>query len=75
MMKSRSGSLTGIQMSSQILRPFVFFINYLSVRHGKIGDRDRDCMMTCFRIVLEDITSNGMLLLKYPIFCNKIIDD
>lgn len=69
MMKSRSGSLSGIQMSSEILRPFIFFINYLSVRHGKIGDRDRDCMMTCFRIVLEDITSNDV----HQNFCSMAI--
>ncbi|XP_057785709.1 E3 ubiquitin-protein ligase UPL7 [Salvia miltiorrhiza] len=60
MMNSRSGSLTGSQMSMEILRPFLFFINYLSVRHGKIGARDRDCMMSCFRIVLEHITSKDL---------------
>lgn len=64
MMNSRSGSLTGMQMSMEILRPFLFFINYLCVRHGKIGARDRDCMMSCFRIVLGDINSKGMLLLE-----------
>lgn len=73
MMNSRTGSLPGMHMSVEILRPFLFFINYLCVRNGKIGARDRDCMMSCFRIVLEDITSNGMSLLEYSHFCNKIV--
>lgn len=73
MMKTRSGSLTGMQMSVEILRPFLFFINYLAVRRGRIGARDRDCMMSCFRIVLEDITSNGMLLLQYSTFVLRLL--
>ncbi|KAH6807413.1 hypothetical protein C2S51_028521 [Perilla frutescens var. frutescens] len=60
MITSRSGSLTGMQMSREILRPFLFFINYLSVRLRRIGARDRDCMISCFRIVLDDITSNDV---------------
>ncbi|KAL1566032.1 E3 ubiquitin-protein ligase upl7, variant 3 [Salvia divinorum] len=57
MIRSRSGSLTGVRMSVEILRPFLFFIDYLCVRLRKIGSRDRECMMSCFRIVLEDVTS------------------
>ncbi|KAI3447523.1 hypothetical protein Pfo_004188 [Paulownia fortunei] len=60
MMNNRAGALTGMQISREILRPFLFFINYLSVRYGKIGARDRDCMLSCFRIVLEDIASNDV---------------
>ncbi|PIN11132.1 E3 ubiquitin protein ligase [Handroanthus impetiginosus] len=60
MINNRAGALTGMQISRDILRPFLFFINYLSVRHGKIGARDRDCMISCFRIVLESITSNDV---------------
>ncbi|XP_011101469.1 E3 ubiquitin-protein ligase UPL7 [Sesamum indicum] len=56
MMNNRAGPLTRMQISREILRPFLFFINYLSVRCGKIGARDRDCMINCFRILLEGIT-------------------
>lgn len=60
MMSGRAGALTGAQISGEILRPCLFFINYLSVRCEKIGARDRDCMMSCFRIVLEDMTTNNI---------------
>ncbi|KAK4392121.1 E3 ubiquitin-protein ligase UPL7, partial [Sesamum angolense] len=59
MMNNRAGAATGMQLSKEILRPFLFFINYLSVRCGKIGARDRDCMINCFRILLDGITSKG----------------
>ncbi|KAL3623366.1 E3 ubiquitin-protein ligase upl7 [Castilleja foliolosa] len=55
-----TGVLTKMQISTDVLRPFLFFINYLSVRSGKIGARDRDCMINCFRVVLENITSNDV---------------
>lgn len=69
MMNNRTGALTGLQISREILRPFLFFINYLSVRYGKIGARHRDSMISCFKIVLEDITSNGKLLFEYQFYC------
>ncbi|KAL0333417.1 UNVERIFIED_CONTAM: E3 ubiquitin-protein ligase UPL7 [Sesamum angustifolium] len=59
MMNNRAGAATGMQLSKEILRPFLFFINYLSVRCGKIGAGDRDCMINCFRILLDGITSKG----------------
>ncbi|XP_073289436.1 E3 ubiquitin-protein ligase UPL7 [Primulina huaijiensis] len=55
-MTNRASNLTRMQMSGQVLRPFLFFTSYLSVRCGKMGDRDRSCMIDCFRIVLESIT-------------------
>ncbi|GFP90797.1 E3 ubiquitin-protein ligase upl7 [Phtheirospermum japonicum] len=60
MNEQRACALTKMQISTEILRPFLFFINYLSVRSGKIGARDRDCMMNCFRVILENITSNDV---------------
>ncbi|KAL7092159.1 hypothetical protein ACP275_12G148300 [Erythranthe tilingii] len=68
MMNSRAGPLTGKQIASEILRPFLFFINYLSVRRGTIGARDRDCMMNCFQILLEDITSKDV----HQNFCSMV---
>ncbi|GFQ02361.1 E3 ubiquitin-protein ligase upl7 [Phtheirospermum japonicum] len=62
MNEQRAGALTKMQISIEILRPFLFFINYLSVRSGKIGARDRDCI-NCFRVILENITSNDGIFL------------
>lgn len=66
MMNNRA-ALTGMQIAMEVLSPFLFFINCLSVRCGKIGARDRDCMMRCFKILLEDMTSNGMPLFEYSV--------
>lgn len=60
-----SGDLTRMQMCSEVLRPFLFFVDYLCVRLGSIGARDRDCMMICFKTVLENINSNGNALLNF----------
>ncbi|KAK6126292.1 hypothetical protein DH2020_039937 [Rehmannia glutinosa] len=60
MMNNRAGALSVLKISSEILRPFLFFINYLSVRCGKIGATERDCMMSCFRVVLENIASKDV---------------
>ncbi|KAG8376644.1 hypothetical protein BUALT_Bualt09G0084900 [Buddleja alternifolia] len=60
MMNNRGGVLARMQISSEVLRPFLFFIDHLSVRCGKIGDRERDCMISCFRFVLENLNSNDV---------------
>ncbi|EPS71373.1 ubiquitin-protein ligase 7, partial [Genlisea aurea] len=60
MMDTRHGDLTGIYISQKILRPFLFFIHYLSMRLGKIDDRDSHCMLKCFSVMLEDIASRGV---------------
>ncbi|KZV39103.1 hypothetical protein F511_34801, partial [Dorcoceras hygrometricum] len=69
-MSNRPSDLTRMQMSSQVLRPFLFFTSYLSVRCGKIGDRDRSCMIHCFRVVLENMTLKDV----HQNFCSMATD-
>ncbi|KAL2509270.1 E3 ubiquitin-protein ligase [Forsythia ovata] len=58
MMNNRAGPFTRMQISSGVLRPFLFFIMYLSTRRGEIRTTDRDCMINCFKLVLESINSS-----------------
>ncbi|CAA0829703.1 E3 ubiquitin-protein ligase UPL7 [Striga hermonthica] len=51
------GACAGMQISIEIVRPFIFFINYICLRCGEIGARDRDCMISCFKLVLENVNS------------------
>lgn len=51
--------ITRSWISSSLLRPFLFFITHLSTRHQKIQTRNRDCMQSCFKILLESINSTG----------------
>lgn len=59
MINKRAGPFTGMQISSGVLRPFLFFILYLPTRLGEIQVADRDCMINCFKLVLESINSSG----------------
>ncbi|XP_024985586.1 E3 ubiquitin-protein ligase UPL7 isoform X2 [Cynara cardunculus var. scolymus] len=45
-------------ISSNLLRPFLFFVTTLATRRQRFDDRDVDCMQICFRILLESINSN-----------------
>ncbi|CAA2973673.1 E3 ubiquitin- ligase UPL7 [Olea europaea subsp. europaea] len=58
MINKRAGPFTGMQISSGVLRPFLFFILYLPTRLGEIQVADRDCMINCFKLVLESINSS-----------------
>ncbi|KAL3825824.1 hypothetical protein ACJIZ3_021853 [Penstemon smallii] len=69
MMSTRVGDLTRMQISSEILRPFLFFVNYLSIRCGKIGARDRDLMISCFSVVLESMNSKD----AHQNFCSMAV--
>ncbi|KAK4478696.1 hypothetical protein RD792_014190 [Penstemon davidsonii] len=69
MMSTRVGDLTRMQISSEILRPFLFFVNYLSIRCGKIAARDRDLMISCFSVVLESMTSKD----AHQNFCSMAV--
>ncbi|XP_062117450.1 E3 ubiquitin-protein ligase UPL7 [Humulus lupulus] len=52
------GSLTCIQISCGVLRPFLFFITYLSTPHKGIQTREINCMHRCFKILLESVNSS-----------------
>lgn len=58
MMNKRTGPFTGMQISSGVLRPFIFFIMNLPTWRGEIRVADRDCMINCFKLVLESINSS-----------------
>ena len=51
--------MTRTWISSSFLRPFLFFIAYLSIRHQRIRTRDVDCIRHCFKTLLESINSTG----------------
>ncbi|KAJ0245655.1 E3 ubiquitin-protein ligase UPL7 [Hirschfeldia incana] len=56
-LSSHSDTLTKSWVSSRVLRPFLFFIRSLCVQHQKIEPRGVQCMHTCFKILLESISS------------------
>lgn len=46
-----------MQISRIVLRPFIFFMTFLSTQYQRLETRERDCMNFCFRILLESINS------------------
>lgn len=56
-----SALMTRTWISSSLLRPFLFFITYLSIRRQRISTRDVNCIQICFKILLESINSTGTL--------------
>ncbi|XP_057983844.1 E3 ubiquitin-protein ligase UPL7 isoform X2 [Malania oleifera] len=57
----RAAKVSRSWISSNLLRPFLFFITYLSIRHEKIRTGDIDCMHNCFKILLESINSTDSM--------------
>lgn len=56
-----TGLVTRTWISNSLLRPFLFFITYLSMRHHKIRTRDIECMRSCFKILLDSINSTDSM--------------
>ncbi|KAF9665086.1 hypothetical protein SADUNF_Sadunf16G0085500 [Salix dunnii] len=52
--------MSGSWISTRILRPFLFFVHYLSTRHYKIRDVDIPRLHTCFKLLLESINSTDL---------------
>ncbi|XP_027070608.2 E3 ubiquitin-protein ligase UPL7 [Coffea arabica] len=46
-----------MQISRIVLRPFIFFMTFLSTRYQRIETREEDCVKLCFRVLLESINS------------------
>ncbi|KAK4348442.1 hypothetical protein RND71_031197 [Anisodus tanguticus] len=44
-------------ISSQVLRPFLFFTTFLLARYSRIQPREKDCIRSCFGVILESINS------------------
>ncbi|KAJ9181481.1 hypothetical protein P3X46_009608 [Hevea brasiliensis] len=57
MLHHRDSSIPASWVSSRVFRPFLFFTDCLSIRHGKICSRDVNCMQACLKILLESINS------------------
>ncbi|XVE96542.1 hypothetical protein REPUB_Repub02eG0231500 [Reevesia pubescens] len=57
LVKNQAEFMTGKLISSNVLRPFIFFITCLSICRRKILAKELKCMQTCFKILLESINS------------------
>lgn len=64
-----AGLMSGTQISSSLLRPFLFFITCLTTRNRKIHNRDVNCMERCFKILLESVNSVGTPFSKLFMHC------
>ncbi|KAK3010125.1 hypothetical protein RJ639_010724 [Escallonia herrerae] len=60
MINCRDVPVTRKWISGSFLRPFLFFVTFLSTRHQKIQDQDINCMKDCFRILLESMRSTDV---------------
>lgn len=65
MINSHLAPLKKSYISSQVLRPFIFFTTFLLARYRRIQAREKDCIRSCFRVILESINSTGMLFLYF----------
>lgn len=54
--------ITATWISSNLVRPFLFFITCLSIRHRSIKATEVDSMKNCFQMLLESMNSTGMVL-------------
>lgn len=60
MMNTHPVPLTKTQISSNVLRPFLFFVASSSNRYKRIEAKDADCMRHCLGVVLKSINSSSM---------------
>ncbi|KAI3861098.1 hypothetical protein MKX03_002156 [Papaver bracteatum] len=49
--------ITGEWVSNCLLRPFIFFITHSSIAQNKLEVRNLNCLLTCFKILLQSIDS------------------
>lgn len=64
----RTSSLTGTQISTDLLRPFLFFTTCLATRHKRIQNRDVNCIGRCFKILLDSMNSDGIVIFQLFLF-------
>ncbi|XP_019250775.1 PREDICTED: E3 ubiquitin-protein ligase UPL7 [Nicotiana attenuata] len=69
MINSHLAPLKKSYISSQVLRPFIFFTTFLLARYRRIQDREKDCIRSCFRVILESINSTD----PHGNFCSMAI--
>lgn len=70
----RISSLTGTQISTDLLRPFIFFTTCLATRHKRIQNRDVNCIGRCFKMLLESMTSDGTVIFQlYLVYISYLL--
>lgn len=75
MMNTQSVPITRTEISSNVLRPFLFFVSFLSSRYKRIEAKDADCIKLCIRVVLQSVNSSGIPFSSFPmtLFVRNII--
>ncbi|KAG9150096.1 hypothetical protein Leryth_009680 [Lithospermum erythrorhizon] len=69
MLRTYDAPLTRMQISCNVLRPFLLFTRYLLPRSGKSQERNISCIRNCFNILLASINSADPL----QNFCSLVI--
>lgn len=59
LINSHLSPLKKSSISSQVLRPFLFFTTFLLARYPRIQPREKDCIRSCFGVILESINSTN----------------
>ncbi|KAF3624115.1 E3 ubiquitin-protein ligase UPL7 [Capsicum annuum] len=59
LISSHLAPLKKSSLSSQVLRPFLFFTTFLLARYPRIQPREKDCIRSCFGVILESINSTN----------------
>ncbi|XP_060201350.1 E3 ubiquitin-protein ligase UPL7-like [Lycium barbarum] len=59
LINSHLAPLKNSSISSQVLRPFLFFTTFLLARSSRIQPREKDCIRSCFGVILESINSTN----------------
>lgn len=59
LINSHLAPLKKSSISSQVLRPFLFFTTFLLARYPRIQPREKDCIRSCFGVILESINSTN----------------
>ncbi|MCD7468874.1 E3 ubiquitin-protein ligase upl7 [Datura stramonium] len=59
LINSHVSPLKQLSISSQVLRPFLFFTTFLLARYPRIQPREKHCIRCCFGVILESINSTN----------------
>lgn len=60
MVANQTLPMSGTWISNVLLRNFLYFVTYLSTRRRKLEAEDIYCMRTCFKILLDSISSTDL---------------
>ncbi|KAJ8532779.1 hypothetical protein K7X08_015668 [Anisodus acutangulus] len=59
LINSHVAPLKKSSISNKVLRPFLFFTTFLLARYPRIQPREKDCIRSCFGVILESINSTN----------------